>query len=91
VAAPARHQLLGRRNAAAPAAALAKKFPHAKISRRTLYRPRFVTIPYDGANVLAYRLHFYEFATAMTSVRARARNRQTLRRHHHDRRRLASL
>jgi hypothetical protein len=49
-------------NAAAPAAALAKKFPHAKIQPKGLLSTEgFVTIPYDGANVLAYRSHFYEF------------------------------
>lgn len=49
-------------NAAAPAAALAKKFPHAKIQAKGLLSTEgFVTIPYDGENVLAYRSHFYEF------------------------------
>ena len=49
-------------NAAAPAAALAKKFPHAKIQPKGLLSTEgFVTIPYDGENVLAYRSHFYEF------------------------------
>lgn len=49
-------------NAAAPAAALAKKFPHAKIQPKGLLSTEgFVSIPYDGANVLAYRSHFYEF------------------------------
>ena len=49
-------------NAAAPAAALARKFPHAKIQPKGLLSTEgFVTIPYDGANVLAYRSHFYEF------------------------------
>jgi GH3 auxin-responsive promoter len=49
-------------NAAAPAAALAKKFPHATIQPKGLLSTEgFVTIPYDGANVLAYRSHFYEF------------------------------
>ena len=49
-------------NAAAPAAALAKKFPHAKIQPKGLLSTEgFVTIPYEGANVLAYRSHFYEF------------------------------
>ncbi|HEX6097990.1 MAG TPA: GH3 auxin-responsive promoter family protein [Thermoanaerobaculia bacterium] len=49
-------------NAAAPAAALAKKFPHAKIQPKGLLSTEgFVTVPYDGANVLAYRSHFYEF------------------------------
>ena len=49
-------------NAAAPAAALAKKFPHARIQPKGLLSTEgFVTIPYDGANVLAYRSHFYEF------------------------------
>ena len=50
-------------NAAAPAAALAKKFPHARIQPKGLLSTEgFVTIPFDGANVLAYRSHFYEFA-----------------------------
>ena len=49
-------------NAAAPAAALAKKFPHAKIQPKGLLSTEgFVTIPFDGQNVLAYRSHFYEF------------------------------
>lgn len=49
-------------NAAAPAAALAKKFPHARIQPKGLLSTEgFVTIPYDGENVLAYRSHFYEF------------------------------
>ncbi|HEY0371565.1 MAG TPA: GH3 auxin-responsive promoter family protein, partial [Thermoanaerobaculia bacterium] len=49
-------------NAAAPAAALAKKFPHARIQPKGLLSTEgFVTIPYEGANVLAYRSHFYEF------------------------------
>lgn len=49
-------------NAAAPAAALARKFPHATIQPKGLLSTEgFVTIPYDGANVLAYRSHFYEF------------------------------
>jgi hypothetical protein len=49
-------------NAAAPAAALAKKFPHARIQPKGLLSTEgFVTIPYDGANVLAYRSHFFEF------------------------------
>jgi hypothetical protein len=49
-------------NAAAPAAALAKKFPHATIQPKGLLSTEgFVTVPYDGANVLAYRSHFYEF------------------------------
>lgn len=49
-------------SAAAPAAALAKKFPHATIQPKGLLSTEgFVTIPYDGANVLAYRSHFYEF------------------------------
>ncbi len=49
-------------NAAAPAAALAKKFPHATIQPKGLLSTEgFVTIPYDGENVLAYRSHFYEF------------------------------
>lgn len=49
-------------NAAAPAAALAKKFPHAKIQPKGLLSTEgFVTIPYDGTNVLAYRSHFFEF------------------------------
>ena len=50
-------------NAAAPAAALAKKFPHARIQPKGLLSTEgFVTIPFDGAPVLAYRSHFYEFA-----------------------------
>jgi GH3 auxin-responsive promoter len=49
-------------NAAAPAAALARKFPHAKIQPKGLLSTEgFVTIPYDGESVLAYRSHFYEF------------------------------
>jgi len=49
-------------NAAAPAAALAKKFPHAKIQPKGLLSTEgFVTIPYEGVNVLAYRSHFFEF------------------------------
>lgn len=49
-------------NAAAPAAALATKFPHAKIQPKGLLSTEgFVTIPFDGANVLAYRSHFFEF------------------------------
>lgn len=49
-------------NAAGPAAALAKKFPHAKVQPKGLLSTEgFVTIPYDGANVLAYRSHFFEF------------------------------
>jgi hypothetical protein len=49
-------------NAAAPAAALAKKFPHAMIQPKGLLSTEgFVTIPYDGEHVLAYRSHFYEF------------------------------
>lgn len=49
-------------NAAAPAAALAEKFPHAKIQPKGLLSTEgFVTIPFDGANVLAYRSHFFEF------------------------------
>jgi hypothetical protein len=48
--------------AAAPAAALAKKFPHATIQPKGLLSTEaFVTVPYDGANVLAYRSHFFEF------------------------------
>ena len=49
-------------NAAAPAAALARKFPHAAIRPKGLLSTEgFVTIPWDGAHVLAYRSHFYEF------------------------------
>jgi hypothetical protein len=49
-------------NAAGPAAALAKKFPHARIQPKGLLSTEgFVTIPYGGENVLAYRSHFYEF------------------------------
>ncbi len=48
-------------NAAAPAAALAKKFPHAKIQAKGLLSTEgFVTIPFDGEHVLAYRSHFFE-------------------------------
>lgn len=49
-------------NAAQAAAALAKRFPHAKIQPKGLLSTEgFVTIPYEGENVLAYRSHFYEF------------------------------
>ncbi len=49
-------------NVASAAAALAKKFPHATIQPKGLLSTEgFVTIPYDGANVLAYRSHFFEF------------------------------
>ena len=49
-------------NAAAPAAALARRFPHAKIQPKGLLSTEgFVTIPFEGASVLAYRSHFYEF------------------------------
>jgi len=49
-------------NAANAAKALAKKFPHATIQPKGLLSTEgFVTIPYDGANLLAYRSHFYEF------------------------------
>ncbi|MEA2489418.1 MAG: hypothetical protein QOH21_1210 [Acidobacteriota bacterium] len=49
-------------NAAGPAAALAKKFPHATIQPKGLLSTEgFVTIPFDGEHVLAYRSHFYEF------------------------------
>jgi GH3 auxin-responsive promoter len=49
-------------NAAAPAAALAKKFPHVTIQPKGLLSTEgFVSVPYEGANVLAYRSHFYEF------------------------------
>jgi len=49
-------------NAAAPAAALARKFPHARIQAKGLLSTEgFVTIPFDGAHVLAYRSHFFEF------------------------------
>jgi hypothetical protein len=49
-------------NSAAPAAALAKRFPHAKIQPKGLLATEgVVTIPYDGAHALAYRSHFYEF------------------------------
>jgi hypothetical protein len=49
-------------NAAAPAAALAKKFPHARIQPKGLLSTEgFVTVPFDGAKVLAYRSHFFEF------------------------------
>lgn len=54
-------------NAAGPAAALAKKFPHATIQPKGLLSTEgFVTIPYDGENVLAYRSHFYEFRDGAT-------------------------
>ena len=80
-------------NAAAPAAALAKKFPHVTIQPKGLLSTEgCVTIPYDGANVLAYRSHFYEFRDGETIALARrARNRQTLRSHHHYRRRPRSI
>jgi hypothetical protein len=49
-------------NAANAARALAKKFPHAKIQPKGLLSTEgFVTIPFDGEHVLAYRSHFYEF------------------------------
>lgn len=49
-------------NAAAPAAALAKRFPHATIQPKGLLSTEgVVTIPYDGAHALAYRSHFFEF------------------------------
>jgi hypothetical protein len=49
-------------NASGPAAALATKFPHATIQPKGLLSTEgFVTIPYDGEHVLAYRSHFYEF------------------------------
>jgi hypothetical protein len=49
-------------NAAAPAAALARKFPHAKIQPKGLLSTEgFVTIPFEGERVLAYRSHFFEF------------------------------
>jgi hypothetical protein len=49
-------------NAAGPAAALAKKFPHATIQAKGLLSTEgFVTIPFDGERVLAYRSHFFEF------------------------------
>ncbi|HUR80028.1 MAG TPA: GH3 auxin-responsive promoter family protein [Thermoanaerobaculia bacterium] len=49
-------------NAADAARALAKKFPHAKIQPKGLLSTEgFVTIPFDGAHVLAYRSHFFEF------------------------------
>jgi hypothetical protein len=49
-------------NAANAAQALAKKFPHAKMQPKGLLSTEgFVTIPFDGEHVLAYRSHFYEF------------------------------
>lgn len=52
-------------NAATPAAALAKKFPQAKLQPKGLLSTEgVVTIPFDGHNVLAYRSHFYEFRDA---------------------------
>ena len=49
-------------NAAHAAKTLAKKFPHAKIQPKGLLSTEgFVTIPFDGEHVLAYRSHFYEF------------------------------
>lgn len=49
-------------NAANAAHALAKKFPHAKVQPKGLLSTEgFVTIPFDGEHVLAYRSHFYEF------------------------------
>lgn len=49
-------------NAANAAKALAKKFPHATIQAKGLLSTEgFVTIPYDGEHLLAYRSHFYEF------------------------------
>lgn len=49
-------------NAAGAAAALAKKFPHARIQPKGLLSTEgFVTIPFEGEHVLAYRSHFYEF------------------------------
>jgi hypothetical protein len=54
-------------NAAAPAAALMKRFPHATLQPKGLLSTEgFVTIPYDGANVLAYRSHFFEFRSGDT-------------------------
>lgn len=54
-------------NAAAPAAALAKKFPHATIQPKGLLSTEgIVTIPYDAAHVLAYRSHFFEFRDGET-------------------------
>lgn len=49
-------------NAAAPAAALARRFPQARVQPKGLLSTEgFVTIPYDGAHALAYRSHFFEF------------------------------
>lgn len=49
-------------NAAGPAAALAKQFPHAKVQPKGLLATEgVVTIPFDGAHALAYRSHFFEF------------------------------
>ena len=54
-------------NAAGPAGALAKKFPHARIQPKGLLSTEgFVTIPYEGGNVLAYRSHFFEFREGET-------------------------
>ena len=49
-------------NATNAAKALAKKFPHAGIQPKGLLSTEgFVTIPFGGEHVLAYRSHFFEF------------------------------
>lgn len=49
-------------NAREAAASLARRFPHAKIQPKGLLSTEgFVTIPFDGEHVLAYRSHFFEF------------------------------
>jgi hypothetical protein len=49
-------------NAAGPAAALARRFPHATMQPKGLLLTEgVVTIPYGDAHALAYRSHFFEF------------------------------
>lgn len=49
-------------NAAGAAAALARRFPHATLQPKGLLSTEgVVTIPFDGAQTLAYRSHFFEF------------------------------
>ena len=49
-------------NAAGAAAALGRRFPHATIQPKGLLSTEgVVSIPFDGANALAYRSHFFEF------------------------------
>jgi hypothetical protein len=49
-------------NAAGPAAALARRFPHATIQPKGLLLTEgVVTIPYGDDHALAYRSHFFEF------------------------------